>query len=190
MKINSGYVISGAALIILALIFFTPLSGILVSKVNDVTLTGQSAELPNREFNLNDDNLNIGLTGFNGTSDSNLANSRGKVTFLNFWGSWCPPCVEEMPSIQQLYDAKGDQVSFVLITMQDKPERFVPFLEENNYSMPVYEANNLLPKALIPNSFPTTFIINKKGEVVMRVTRTKDWNQPEVHQLLDELLAE
>src|SRR5690625_5854855 len=137
-------------------------SDVCSSDLNQITLGGPSDELPNREFNLNDDNLDIDLTGYNGTSDSNLKEHRGKVVFLNMWGSWCPPCVEEMPSIQKLYEAKGDQVSFVLITMQDKPERFVPFLEKHNYSMPVYEANSLLPKALIPNAFPTTFIINKK----------------------------
>lgn len=190
MKVNSGYVISGVALIILALVFFTPIGDLAVKKLNKITLGGPSVELPNREFNLNDDNLDIDLTGFNGTADSNLKEHRGKVVFLNMWGSWCPPCVEEMPSIQKLYEAKGDQVSFVLITMQDKAERFVPFLEKHNYSMPVYEANSLLPKALIPNAFPTTFIINKKGEVVEKVTRSRNWNEEEVHKMLDKLLAE
>lgn len=190
MKLNTGYIISGAALIILALIFFTPLSEVFVSKVNDVTLIGQSTELPDRKFNLNDDKVEVELVGYNQTADANLADSRGKVTFLNFWGSWCPPCVAEMPSIQSLYEDYGDRVSFVLITMQDKPEKFVPFLEENHYSMPVYEANSLLPKALIPNSFPTTYIINKKGEVVMKETKSKDWNKEDVRKFLDELLAE
>lgn len=190
MESNKGYIISGIALIILALIFFTPIGDFAVKKLNKITLGGQSVELPNREFNLNDENLDIDLTGYNGTPDSNLKNHRGKVVFLNMWGSWCPPCVEEMPSIQKLYEAKGDKVSFVLITLQDKPENFVPFLEKNNFSMPVYEAKDLLPKSLIPNAFPTTFIINKKGEVVQKITRSRDWNEEDVHQLLDELITQ
>lgn len=190
MKVNSGYVISGVALVILALIFFTPLSEVFTTKINKATLTGQSKELPDRNLNLDDEKFEIELKGYNGTPDSNLADSRGKVVFLNFWGSWCPPCVAEMPSIQKLYETKGKDVFFILITMQDKPEKFVPYLKENGYSMPVYEANTLLPKALIPNSFPTTFILNKKGEVVRKETKSKDWNLPEIHKLLDELIKE
>src|SRR5690606_8047080 len=115
---------------------------------------------------------------------------RGKVVFLNFWGSWCPPCVAEMPSIQELYESKGNQIAFVLIAMNDKPEKFVPFLQENKYSMTVYEANSLLPKVLIPGSFPTTYIIGKDGEVVLKEISAADWNSPEVNQLIDKLLAE
>ncbi|MDD3772208.1 MAG: TlpA disulfide reductase family protein [Weeksellaceae bacterium] len=190
MKKNSGYIISGVALVLLALLFFTPLSDVFIRKINEATLLGQSKELPDWSFNLNDENLKIELIGYNGTTDANLADFRGKVVFLNIWGSWCPPCVAEMPSIQSLYESKRDDVEFVLLTMQDRPEKFVPFLEENNYSMPVYEANSPLPKSLIPNSFPTTFIINKKGEVVLKETKSKDWNQKEIHQLLDKLINE
>lgn len=190
MKVNKGYIISGVALVLLAVMFFTPLSDVLVRKVNEITLGGQSKELPNWSFNLNDEDVEVDLIGYNGTPDANLADFRGKVVFLNLWGSWCPPCVAEMPSIQKLYESKGDNVEFVLLTMQDRPEKFVPFLKENNYSMPVYEANSPLPKALIPNSFPTTFIINKKGEVVMKEIKSKDWNQEEIHQLLESLIQE
>lgn len=190
MKLNTGYIISGVAFVFLALIFFTPLSDFFVSKINDATLTGPSVELPDRQFSLNDDDLAIDLKGYNGTMDANLADFKGQVVFLNFWGSWCPPCVAEMPSIQELYESKGKEVAFVLMTMQDKPEKFVPYLQENQYTMPVYEAESLLPKKIIPNVFPTTYIINKRGEVVFRETKTKDWNQAEVHQILERLIKE
>ncbi|MFA5620665.1 MAG: TlpA disulfide reductase family protein [Weeksellaceae bacterium] len=190
MKINAGYVISGLAVVILGLAFFTPLGKQFSFKVNDLTLTGASTELPDKFYNLNDESMNVELKGYNGTADANLTDFRGKVVFLNFWGSWCPPCVEEMPSIQQLYEEKGDEVAIVLVTMNDKPEKFVPFLQKNNYTMPVYEAKSLLPKALMPGSFPTTFIVNKKGEVVKKEVSSKDWNSPETHQMLNKLLRE
>lgn len=158
--------------------------------MNELTLSGPSTEKPEREFSLNDEMMAVELKGYNGTPDANLSGFRGKVVFLNFWGSWCPPCVAEMPGIQKLYEAKGKDVAFVLITMKDKPEKFVPFLQEHRYSMPVYEANSLLPKVLIPGSFPTTYIINKKGEVVLKEIRSADWNSLQVNELIDKLLKE
>ena len=56
--------------------------------------------------------------------------------------------------------------------------------------MPVYEANSLLPKAVIPKSFPTTYILDKKGNIALKEIKSKDWNSPEVHQLLEKLLQE
>ena len=190
MKLDKGIIISIIALILLGLFFFTPVGDWATSFLNEKTLAGQSTEKPIRTFNLNDENMDIELKGYNGTPDANLKDFRGKVVFLNFWGSWCPPCVEEMPSIQELYEAKGDQVAFVLLTMKDKPEKFVPYLQKNNYTMPVYEAQTLLPKVLIPGSFPTTYILDKNGDIVRKEIKSADWNSPEVHQLINKLLDE
>lgn len=187
MKINAGYLISGVAIVVLGLAFFTPLGKQFSYKVNDVTLTGASKELPDRDFSLSDDDMKIELKGYNGTADTNLSAFKGKVVFLNFWGSWCPPCVEEMPSIQKLYEDKGEEVAIVLITMNDKPEKFVPYLQENKYTMPVYEAESLLPKKVRPGSFPTTYILDKNGEVVKKEIISKDWSAAEVYRLLDDL---
>lgn len=188
MKLDKRILISGIGLVLLALFFFTPIGDWATELLNKKTLSGQSVEKIDRKFNLNDEELAVSLKGYNGTPDANLADFRGKVVFLNFWGSWCPPCVEEMPSIQKLYESKGDKIAVILITMKDKPEKFVPFLQENKYSMPVYEANSLLPKSMIPGSFPTTYILNKKGEIVEKAVQSADWNSPEVHELIDGLL--
>lgn len=189
MKINKGIIINGLFLIFLGLIFFTPIGNTIKAKINQFTLTGPNTEKPVREFSLMDNELAISLKGYNGTPDANLADFRGEVVFLNFWGSWCPPCVAEMPSIQKLHDTYGNKIKIVLITMNDKPEKFVPFLQEHTYSMPVYEANSLIPKVLIPKSFPTTYIIDKKGEVVLKEINSADWNTPKVHELINGLLS-
>lgn len=190
MKIDKGIITSAIALILLGLFFFTPVGDWVKGLINEKTLAGPNTEKPLREFSLNDENLAISLKGYNGTADANLADFRGQVVFLNFWGSWCPPCIAEMPSIQKLHETYGDKIKIVLITMNDKPEKFVPFLEKHNYSMPVYEASSLIPKVLIPKSFPTTYIIDKKGEVVLKEIKSADWNSQEIHDLINKLAAE
>src|SRR5690606_29152824 len=190
MKLDKGIIISIVALILLGLFFFTPVGDWATSFLNEKTLAGQSTEKPIRTFNLNDENTDIELKGYNGTPDANLKDFRGKVVFLNFWGSWCPPCVEEMPGIQKLYETKGDQMAIVLITMKDRPEKFLPFLQENNYSMPVYEASSLLPKQLIPGSFPTTYILNKKGEIVLKEIKSVDWGSDEALSMVQKFIDE
>jgi thiol-disulfide isomerase/thioredoxin len=190
MKADKGIIISGIILVILGLFFFTPVGEWATNLLNEKTLAGPNKEKPVREFSLQDKNMNIELKGYNGTPDANLKDFKGKVTVLNFWGSWCPPCVEEMPSIQKLYESRGKEINIVLITMKDKPEKFVPFLEKNQYSMPVYEANTLLPKVLIPGSFPTTYILDREGNIALKEIKSRDWNAVDVHKLLDDLVKQ
>lgn len=190
MKSDKRILFGGIILLLLGLFFFTPVGDWTTELLNKKTLSGQSVEKIDRNFNLNEEEMAIDLKGYNGTPDANLADFRGKVVFLNFWGSWCPPCIEEMPSIQKLYESKGQEVAFVLITMKDKPEKFIPFLKEHNYTMPIYEASSLLPKKLIPGSFPTTYIINKKGEVVLKEIKSADWNSVEIQEIIQNLIKD
>lgn len=129
----------------------------------------------------------LSLKGF-GIPDTNLENLKGKVIFLNFWGSWCPPCREEMPSIQALYNQYGKEVEFVLIPMNESSSSHQNYLKENGYKLPVYEAKSLISNTFKPKVFPTTFIINRSGDIIYSLSGARDWNQKEIHDLLDKSL--
>jgi len=142
-----------------------------VAKINNETLLPENV-------------LDIDLKGIN-TSSTNLKNLRGKVLFLNFWGTWCPPCRTEWPTIQKLYDLKKDKLEFALIAMQDQEEDVKKFLKENNYTVPVYIAESPLDPKILPVAFPTSYLIGKDGRILKKEDSSMDWSKDSVLEFID-----
>lgn len=108
-----------------------------------------------------------------------LSDYKGKVVFLNFWATWCPPCKEEMPYIEELYKEFGENKKDVIIlgitnpvteenlNGQDKNiDEIKYFLQENNYSFPtVFDRTGIYFDNFKIRAFPTTYIIGKDGEI-------------------------
>ena len=134
---------------------------------------------------LQDSDLDIQLKGIN-IPDTNLKSLKGnKLIFLNFWGTWCPPCREEWPTIQKLYDGKKNKVDFVLIAMQDQEADVRKFLEKYNYTVPVYIAQSPISNNVLPKVFPTTFLLDKNGRILLKEDASKDWNSKSVNEFID-----
>ena len=112
---------------------------------------------------------------------------RNNVVIVNFWATWCPPCVAEMPELQALHKKYGDRVALVLVT-NEKPEVVEAFMEKNEYVMPVFYLASEAPAPLSFNAFPTTFIISKDGRVVSKKTGAANWNSKATEKILEELL--
>ena len=108
-----------------------------------------------------------------------LADFRGKTVFLNFWATWCHPCVSEMPHIQQLYEEYGyneEEVAVIGVAHPDyynetSQEEIEKFLDNNNFTYPVYfdtDADSIGIYGV--GSFPTTFMIDAEGNVFGYIT--------------------
>lgn len=112
---------------------------------------------------------------------------RGKVVFINFWATWCPPCVAELPSLQKLYDVYGDKITFLFIA-SDEVENVNAFMDKKGFTFPVRYKKSEYPDGLEHTSIPTTYIIDKLGKIVLEKSAVADWNSKEVHGILEELL--
>lgn len=102
-----------------------------------------------------------------------LSELRGKPVFINFWASWCPPCKEEMPYIQEAYTKYKDEVVFlgVNVTPGDSIEKATKFMDENGYDMPViFDLDGEVSQLYRANSIPTSFFIDKEGVIQVRYT--------------------
>lgn len=120
-------------------------------------------------------------------NEINLSNSKNEVILINVWATWCPPCIAEMPSLQELYNDYKDQVDFYFIA-NDKPEAVKKFLAKHKYNFPVFMQASNAPNQLQSNSLPTTFLIDKKGNIVVSKTGAANWNSSSFRAKLDDLL--
>jgi len=116
-----------------------------------------------------------------------FSNTQNEVVFLNFWATWCPPCVAELPEIKKLYEKWGDKVVFMLVT-NEKPEVVKAFMEKHDYVLPVFYVGTQIPETLAHSSLPTTFIISKDGKVVTRKKGAAKWNSRATEKIFEELL--
>jgi len=107
-----------------------------------------------------------------------LSSLKGKVVFLNFWATWCPPCRAEMPSLNVLYKKYKDDKNVVFLTVDTdgnfkKAQRF---MKKQEYELPVYVADSKIPGELLGRSIPTTVIINKQGQIVFHHEGAADYS--------------
>jgi peroxiredoxin len=117
---------------------------------------------------------------------------RGKVVVLNLWATWCPPCVEEMPSLEALARKMAGRDLVVLAVSQDElPDKVKPWIDERRFrSMTVLlDARGELGNALGVTGYPETFVVDRQGKIVLHHIGYRDWASPDVVAALERLLA-
>lgn len=116
-----------------------------------------------------------------------LREFRGAVIFLNFWATWCPPCVAELPEIQKAYEKHGDKVVFLLVANQD-PEVVEAFMEKHGYDLPVFYPGTATPQVFESSSIPTTYVISRDGKIVTKKKGAANWDSRATTRIFNELL--
>lgn len=120
----------------------------------------------------------------------NVDKLKGKVLFINFWATWCPPCKAEMPSIQTLYNKfkENDKVEFLLVEIENDLEGANKFLKQENLVLPVVYPNSSIPEEWLSGAIPTTVILNKAGELVSREQGMRDYSAKSVEDFIQNLI--
>lgn len=116
----------------------------------------------------------------------NFEDTKEKVVLVNFWATWCPPCIAEMPSLQKLYNDYNNKIEFVFVS-DESFKTINSFLEKNNYTFKVYKEASKSDFFNI-RGIPRTFLIDKQGKVVIDKTGAANWNSDSVRQTIDDLL--
>ena len=129
---------------------------------------------------------------FSVTADSGQAvtvpNFRGKLLVLNFWASWCPPCVEETPSLSQFAAEYAKKGVVVLALSVDRDEKaYQGFLQRFRPAF-LTARESKLHEEFGTYMYPETYIIDAGGRVVKKIPEAADWNDPNLRRYIDSLL--
>lgn len=139
-------------------------------------LSGQKAP----EFTLKD------LSG----NQVSLSSFKGNTVLLNFWATWCPPCKDEMPSVEKLHQRMKQRGLIVLAVSVDTSRAKVQeFVKEHPVSFSVlHDATLSVSRSYKVFSLPITFIIDKRGVIVEKHFGHRDWSKPEMVRSIEALL--
>lgn len=118
---------------------------------------------------------------------------KGKVVFLNLWATWCGPCRAEMPTIQTLFEKMDSTgVEFVILSVDrdsDEP-KIAKYINQYQYSFPVYRPSGMLTPQLDVPGIPTTFIINKEGKIIAKEVGATNFDTPKFRKFLSQLVQQ
>ena len=120
----------------------------------------------------------------------NLNDEKGKVIFINFWATWCPPCIAEMPSLQKLYQQfyHNNKVLFLMVDVDNDERKAQAFMKKHGYTFPLFTIAGSIPDDYYSGTLPTTVIINTTGKVVYRHEGAADYSNPKIAGLITDLM--
>ena len=127
---------------------------------------------PNNEANIESakiEAIDFKLKDFNGKEVS-LSDYKGKKIFLNFWASWCPPCIAEMPEMEELYqETKDSDLVILAVNLSEGTSPIQKFMDSNKYNFQVlFDTDNVVASKYQIVSIPTSFFIDKEGNIAYK----------------------
>jgi len=123
-------------------------------------------------------------------TEMHLAETKGKVVFVDLWGTWCIQCVAEMPTVQALYNQfrNDPNVTFLIVSRLDSAETVRRYARRNHFDLPFYTTDDAdIPASMQLNQFPATFLYSPDGTMMVKHTGAADWSAPAVASYINNL---
>jgi cytochrome c biogenesis protein CcmG/thiol:disulfide interchange protein DsbE len=156
---------------------------LLLASLAAIVLYGCKASTPAQigtvapDFSVADGNRTITLSQF-----------RGKPVMLNFWATWCPPCVEEMPSMVDLQKRLGDKVVILAVSTDVDEDAFKKFTATRTQGLLTVRDGDHKSNALYGTwQFPETYVIDREGVIRRKFIGPQDWNSPDIIEYFSKL---
>lgn len=154
---------------------------------SSIALAGQTlTKVPGNpeapEFNLEDQDGNF----------LKMSDYKGKVVIVNFWATWCPPCREEMPSMERLYrEFESQGLVMLAVNVEANGKQMVAkFLQKTPHSFPILlDSDNIAQNAYGVFRFPESYIIDRNGVVVEKIIGGRDWMSGSIFKLIKFLIS-
>ena len=181
----------GVVLTVIAILYFTGLHTQVAAFAKRIVLsTGiitpsqlQASEMEKADYNMKLRTLDGEILNFE--------DYKNKVVFINFWATWCAPCIAEMPNIQSLYEkVDSENIKFVMISLDQNPEKARKFIEKKGFTFPVYEPVGYLPDVFYASELPTTFVISPEGQIVTKHVGMANYDKKQFLNYLYKLSGE
>ncbi len=115
-----------------------------------------------------------------------LAQYRGKAVFINFWATWCKPCIQEMPTIASAQTYLDNEKVIFLLASNENVEEIETFIKRQTYSFHFVRLVNM--EALRIQALPTTFIFNAAGKLKFSEVGYRKWNEPDNLALITKII--
>ncbi|WP_420601172.1 TlpA family protein disulfide reductase [Flagellimonas sp.] len=186
MKINKKTIVNIALILFVLSFFMTPMGDygkILLNRLFSfsppVIEASKRETIADYDWKLKDADWNF----------FNFEKSKGNVIFINLWASWKLPSEAELVSVQEMYDQYKGKMDFYIITNENRPP-VEEFMAKHGFTFPVTYLIIGEKTPINPDEVPSSYLIDKKGNIVIYKRKIADWSTTKVYKLLDELIAE
>ncbi len=191
-KVNRRDIIELAVIVVIfAVIYFTGSQAEVFGRVQQVVLkTGVMNVGELDEEDKLDADYDMKLVDTEGNI-LDVQDLKGKTIFMNYWATWCAPCVAEMPSIDGLYEKVGEDpnIAFLMISEDKRMSTARGWVKRKGFSFPIYKLASPIPDIYETGVVPTTFVISPEGKIVVAKTGMANYNSRRFVKLMKKLAA-
>ncbi|ALL04037.1 thioredoxin [Pedobacter sp. PACM 27299] len=192
---NKSNVINGLlGMLILVVLFVPSAKALMIQGLMKVGLFSPDTSIDYKKGNENIQSESLAGVRFKDAAGKvvDLGDLKGKVIFINFWATWCPPCLAEMPSVNKLYEQfkADDGVVFIMVDADSDFPKAKKYMDRKGYQMPVYAVASRIPQQLFAGSLPTTVVLDKHGRLSYHEVGAADYGNKKFVDFIKQLKAD